>query len=455
MQSVWLYCWYAKRLVGKGSGREMKEVILHIGMHKTGTTSIQDSLYGIDSNGFRTIRFAEKNHSIPIYTIFHENKLNYPIWKNQGYNESQIIEKKAAYEKILEEEISDESVDCFILSGEDMSNLTENEQINLCEFFKERNLKVKVIYVVREPFSFAASANQQNAIGGTRALAKVNPGYQRRISGFIKGCGRENISIFKYEQLIQDGLIKTFSEIIGVTLTEKPRRNESVTAEALALIYALNNIKTSTLGSEINFNARVYIVNAIRTFFSQTNGFNKLNLKKFDIVHEDVCDDLVWLEESFGISYQIPVKAEQQELVYEESPSTEILFEFFGNYGLNYQASMPLADNVENLYTKFLRFEEIHSQVQNLAKQKKLLDALNLSKKALELGDERHSAYRQASNISHRLKELDDAITFAKQAVNAEDNNDTTRANHKEHLVNLLRITGQLDDALTAVDEDE
>jgi len=433
----------------------MREVILHIGMHKTGTTSIQASLNGIDRNGFRTMRFAEQNHSVPIYTIFSENRLNYHIWKNQGYNESEILEKKAAYEKILEEEIRDGSADCFILSGEDMSNLKKNEQINLCEFFKERNLKVRIIYVVREPFSFAASANQQVAKAGNRALVKINPGYQRRISGFIEGCGRENISIFKYEQLIQDGLIKNFSEIIGVTLPEKPRANESVGAEALALIYALNNIKTSTRGSKIKLNARQEIITEFHAFFSQGNGFKKLNLEKFDIIHEDICEDLVWLDENFGISYQLPVKAEQQELAYDVSPSTEILSEFFGKYGMSYQASISLADNVEELYAKFLRFAEINSQVRSLINQEKLIEALKLSKKAIELGDERHSAYRKASNISHRLKQIDDAIIFAKQAVNAKNNNDTTRAHHKKHLTNLLRIAGQLDDALTNVDENE
>lgn len=425
----------------------MREVILHIGMHKTGTTSIQDSLHNINCNGFRTMRFAEKNHSVPIYTIFSEKRLNYHIWKNKGYNESQIIEKKAAYEKILEEEIRDENVDCFILSGEDISQLTENEQIKLCEFFKERNLKVRVIYIVREPFSFVASASQEKAKGGATALDKANPGYRRRISGFIKGCGRENISVFKYEQLIQGGLIKAFSEIIGVTLDEKPRSNESVTAEALALIYALNNIKTSTLGSEISFKARQHIISVIRSFFSKTNGFKKLNPKKFDIKnHEFVCEDLVWLEKHFGISYKLPVKAEQQELVYDESPSTEILFEFFGGYAMNYDASASLAYNLENLYARFFLISEIDCQIKNLTDAKKWLDASKLAKKKLDLGDERHSAYRQASNISHRLKEIDDSITFAKQAVNAKDNNDTTRDNHKEYLANLLRIAGQIDE---------
>ena len=82
-------------------------------------------------------------------------------------------------------------------------------------------------------------------------------------------------------------------------------------------------------------------------------------------------------------------------------------------------------------------------------------EAKAVIERSIDLGDERHSAYRQASNISHRLKVSDAAITYAEQAVDAKDNNDTTRANHKEHLANLLRITGQLDDALAAVVENE
>ena len=82
-------------------------------------------------------------------------------------------------------------------------------------------------------------------------------------------------------------------------------------------------------------------------------------------------------------------------------------------------------------------------------------EAKAANQRSIELGDERHSSYRQASNISHRLKENDDAIAFAKQAVDAKDNNDTSRANHKKHLANLLRIAGRLDDALAAVDENE
>ena len=424
----------------------MRKVVLHIGMHKTGTTSIQNSLHQINSEGFRTVRFQEKNHSAPLYTIFSENRFNHQIWKNQGLTNNQINEKKAEYEKILEEELADDSVNVFLLSGEAMSTLTENEQRNLCLFFKEKNFRISIIYVVRDPISWAASANQQRAKGGARTLSKLKPRYKQRISGFIKGCGQENISIFKYEDLIQKGLIQSFSDIIGFKLEEGERVNESVTSEALTLIYALNNIKIPTKGSKIHFFARQAALKELISFFSKSNGFKKLNLDKFDLVDKSVIEDLVWLKENFGISYSLSAREEQEGIAFEDFPSLECLSEFFGRYSLNYNTTLSLVDNLVNLYMKFLHFSEIDDQRNGLVKEEKWLDALQLSKKAIELGDKRHSSYRKASNISHRLKEVDDAITFAKQAVNAKDNNDITRANHKKYLANLLRIAGRLDD---------
>ena len=83
--------------------KEIREVILHIGMHKTGTSSIQTSLHKINGNGFRTVRFAEINHSIPMFTIFSEKRQSYHIWKNQGFTDDQINEKKAEYEKMIDD----------------------------------------------------------------------------------------------------------------------------------------------------------------------------------------------------------------------------------------------------------------------------------------------------------------------------------------------------------------
>ena len=65
-------------------------------------------------------------------------------------------------------------------------------------------------------------------------------------------------------------------------------------------------------------------------------------------------------------------------------------------------------------------------------------------KRAIELGNESHWTFRQASNLSCRLQKFDDAILFAKKAVDAKDNDEHTRANHKEHLTNTMRLAGKL-----------
>ena len=317
------------------------------------------------------------------------------------------------------------------------------------------HFKVRVICVVRDPVSFATSANQQHAKSGAKGLRKLNPVYKRRLSGYIKGCGRENVSVLKYEDLREGGLIKSFSKIIGIPLEEKPRANESLTSEGLALLYVFNNIQTSTVGSELKFQARRDIIDAIRFFFSISNGFKKLTLKEYNLVGEAANEDLAWLEKNFGVSYQRIVKAEQQKLVYDKYPSEEYLSEFFQTYALNYETSLSLSDNLEILYERFLWFKKNDIQIKSLISKADFQDALKLSKKAFELGDARQSSYRQASNISHRLNAIDDAIAFAKQAVNAKDNNNITRANHKKHLANMLRIAGQLDDASSTVDEYE
>ena len=55
------------------------------------------------------------------------------------------------------------------------------------------------------------------------------------------------------------------------------------------------------------------------------------------------------------------------------------------------------------------------------------------------------STYRRASNISHRFKKTADAVMFATKSVDALNNTDASRSNHKKHLVKMLRVAGEPD----------
>ena len=333
----------------------MKQVILHIGMHKTGTTSIQNSLHGLETDGIRYARFPDMNHSKAMYTIFSGSRYKHHSWQSIGFTENQIDKEKDYFFKILEEELSDNSITKLVISGEDISAMSPAEQKILCSYFQSKNIILKVVYIVRDPHNWSVSSIQQQVKGGAKELLAANPFYRRRIAGFIKGCGIENISIYKYEDLVKHGLIKSFSEIIGTKLKEKKRMNESMTLEAFSLILILNNLELVTTRSLKQFKKKQQFIQSVINFFSIKNGYTKINMECFDIVHKDVKEDLIWMKEQFGISYALKNHDAKNKLSSEfnYSLSSKDLNAFFKFMKLAYDNNLSVKENLKVTYLKY------------------------------------------------------------------------------------------------------
>lgn len=73
----------------------MGNITLHIGMHKTGSSSIQLALAGFDDGNTTCPDLGYENHSIPFYTAYSENHQKYHIWKRAGLDTAAIEEIKA------------------------------------------------------------------------------------------------------------------------------------------------------------------------------------------------------------------------------------------------------------------------------------------------------------------------------------------------------------------------
>ncbi len=66
----------------------MKTCIIHIGIHKTGSTSIQESLQGFYNDIFYYANLGPSNHSEPIYCLFSENPKRHHLAKRFNFRRS-------------------------------------------------------------------------------------------------------------------------------------------------------------------------------------------------------------------------------------------------------------------------------------------------------------------------------------------------------------------------------
>lgn len=154
-----------------------KSCYLHVGLHKTASSSFQSTCANCANNigilqeaGIAYPIFScaaankpnIQNHSVPIHSLFHK-KQNIIEWI--GYGAFQVISKRSitlmkASCRILT------SSDDLIISGEDVSNMSKESLFNFINKIKSYNYEIKAIALIRSPYSFACSAMQQRIKGG-------------------------------------------------------------------------------------------------------------------------------------------------------------------------------------------------------------------------------------------------------------------------------------------------
>lgn len=155
----------------------LRKLILHVGFHKTATSSIQQTLannHDILANAgwfFPLFKFNAQqslaNHSVPLFTLFTEHPEKYQGVIRLGVQDK-VAETKNAWFTQLESMIANHNQ--VILSGEAVSMLSTSSLQKLKEYFIALGFKISVICSVRRPYSFLCSSIQQNIKGGIRGF---------------------------------------------------------------------------------------------------------------------------------------------------------------------------------------------------------------------------------------------------------------------------------------------
>ena len=341
----------------------MEKIILHIGMHKTGTSSIQQALQGIEDENFKYAEFHHPNHSGPLYTAFSDAPFNYHSHRKLGRTIQEVNELKYKHLKTIESNIVNCKSKTLIFSGEDLSLLSRRGVGRLHEFFSKYCDDIQIVAYVRDPVSFSYSVFQQHLKGGGLNQYKyIAPCYRFRFEKYIDFFGIDNVKFRYFDKKIfpDQSVINDFYNLLGLNITNKKNIyiNESLPLDTIKLLLIFNSSGTTSIGHIKLSRARERFIDWL------SKGFNSPFFIPF-IISSNQLDhsDITWMESVSGfklymINAYTPVMANEltiQNWLSEINTDTlDTLNQMIDLLGIKYDVEESIASKLNRVYYHFL-----------------------------------------------------------------------------------------------------
>ena len=231
-------------------------IYLHLGLPKTGTTTIQSALFAerkrLLKSGILYPGFA-KNHSVPLRSVFSEapHRLTMNRLRGAGTAEAAAV-KVGQWSHALDEALENPDWNALVLSAEGAINMRSDEMRRLRDRLLGHADEVIVPLCLRHPYKSRVSRVQQGLKTGDTIDAGVRwlavPGYLRETIGRVSDVfGADNLRLAVFEEMIAHpgGLTEAFAAIIGLPPGHLPasaarRMNQRMSQRACLVLDRLN-----------------------------------------------------------------------------------------------------------------------------------------------------------------------------------------------------------------------
>lgn len=294
----------------------MKEVILHMGFHKSGSSSIQAtctrnrSILKKKGIHYPVFIFRDKkitNHSIPIYSLFTPSPHTFHInikW------EVDAEEVNREYREQLDEILSNEEK--IILSGESISALPEDSLFSLRKYIEERGFRITPVAFVRSPVSYQVSAAQERVKNGSTIVFGENYFPGNKIKK-LQSVFSENITFYPFKQVCDHdyGPAGFFLNLIGLAKRDLKkiqysRTNTSLSDQATRLIAHINDLEPLYIADKKSGGRMLNPNRSYKdTILLEKIGGNKYKPVLSEIQHilEKAAQENDWLKDNLGAEY--------------------------------------------------------------------------------------------------------------------------------------------------------
>jgi hypothetical protein len=232
-----------------------KKIVLHVGLHKTGTSSIQRSCqkyrdtlrqWGVE---YPVFRFAEReffNHSDPLAAIFGTRMGRYGIRERLRIGADTSV-AAGIFREQLQQELDNPVADTLLLSAELVCDFSVKDMLALRAYLQVHSEHLQVIAFVRSPLSSLESLLQQRCRSGRVVEADSLVGVVTARCEALQKAYPDALELFNYHEAQNHpiGLVGYFFRLLGlpeedVSRLAMVRANSSVSMEAFLLMDAIN-----------------------------------------------------------------------------------------------------------------------------------------------------------------------------------------------------------------------
>lgn len=284
------------------------ECILHVGMHKTGSSSIQQTFSRLKMKDCLYLDLGLANHSCFIATMTLERPENYHAHRLEGRTTAEVKSLKIKNLDIFRAALKNANKRRVIISAEwlssgqlssDQLKILKNELHAYCK-------KIKVVGYIRPPIGYMESAFQQHLKGGSHInlkKLKIKPNYRIRFEPIDQAFGVDNVELipFRSKDLYMEDVVFDFAHRLNIDISKEEaiRSNESLSLEASSFLYLHRNFIEKPVGYRNFYRDNNRLVEAVAKLKARKIKFSS---KLVSPLINEQRDDIDWISRRLGVS---------------------------------------------------------------------------------------------------------------------------------------------------------
>jgi len=324
-----------KRAEARG-GKKKNSCILHIGMHKTGSSSIQASLAGYEDDSFVYYRGCKgyKNHSLDIFHLIGNGRADRSGYDDWAESRDKKRPPNEEVKQHLQETFQSLNGRTLVFSGEGITVLSLSELEDLVNMLKLWADDIQVVAYVRPPEGYLTSLTQQGLKAGNvnriKHVDRHKFDYEQVFSKFDDAFGAGNVHLWKFSptSFPSHCVVRDFCDRLEINFPDSKivRTNESLSKQVLSLLYIYYKYRNKYGFAKLSNKEALKIGEGLE---SPNDDKFRFSPDVVESIFENNKDDISWMEKRLGESLLESISEHKPSDVRDESdllnPEPEVI----------------------------------------------------------------------------------------------------------------------------------